>query len=68
MDEIIEKFNNLYDESLDIYNISKSKDSTNIDKLNLISEHYSKLKALSSELDIISKKVKLLKWETIVNW
>lgn len=61
MDEIIEKFNNLYDESLDIYNISKSKDSTNIDKLNLISEHYSKLKALSSELDIISKKVKLLK-------
>lgn len=61
MDEIIEKFNNLYNESLDIYNISKSKDSTNIDKLNLISEHYSKLKSLSSELDIISKKVRLLK-------
>lgn len=61
MDEIIEKFNNLYDESLDIYNISKSKESTDIDKLNLISEHYSKLKSLSSELDIISKKVRVLK-------
>lgn len=61
MDEIIAKFNALYDESLDIYNISKSKESTDINKLNLISEHYSKLKSLSSELDIISKKVKLLK-------
>lgn len=61
MDEIIEKFNNLYDESLDIYDISKSKDSSDIYKLNLISEHYSKLKLLSSELDIISKKVRLLK-------
>jgi hypothetical protein len=61
MDEIIEKFNILYDESLDIYNISNSKDSTDIDKLNLISIHYSKLKSLSSELDIISKKVRLLK-------